>query len=89
MGEGLENEAQLVPFISAANIACGYHAGNEETMQHVIRLCLENNVHIGAHPSFDDRKNFGRTAIQLPVEEIYNLITAQLEIINANAIFLT
>lgn len=86
MGEGLENEAQLVPFISAANIACGYHAGNEETMQHVIRLCLENNVHIGAHPSFDDRENFGRTAIQLPVEEIYNLITAQLEIINKTAI---
>ena len=86
MGEGLENEAQLVPFISAANIACGYHAGNEATMQHVIRLCLENNVHIGAHPSFDDRENFGRTAIQLPVEEIYNLITAQLEIINKTAI---
>ncbi len=86
MGEGLENEAQLIPFISAANIACGYHAGNEETMQHVIRLCLENNVHIGAHPSFDDRENFGRTAIQLPVEEIYNLITAQLEIINKTAI---
>ena len=86
MGEGLENEAQLIPFISAANIACGYHAGNEETMQHVIRLCLENNVHIGAHPSFDDRENFGRTAIQLPVEEIYNLITAQLEIINTTAI---
>lgn len=86
MGEGLENEAQLIPFISAANIACGYHAGNEETMRQVIKLCLENNVHIGAHPSFDDRENFGRTAIQLPVEEIYNLITAQLEIINTTAI---
>lgn len=86
MGEGLENEAQLIPFISAANIACGYHAGNEETMRQVIKLCLQNNVHIGAHPSFDDKENFGRTAIQLPVKEIYNLITTQLEIINAIAI---
>jgi UPF0271 protein len=83
MGEGLNNEAALMPFISSANIACGYHAGNEEVMRHVISLCLQYDVHIGAHPSFADRENFGRTEIQLPLAAIYSLVTGQLKIINS------
>ena len=85
MGEGVDNEAQLMPFISSANIACGYHAGDEETMKQVIQLCLQHHVHIGAHPSFPDRENFGRTAMQLPAAEIYTVITEQLNIINKAA----
>ncbi len=83
MGEGADNEEQLMPFIHSANIACGYHAGNAATMWQVIQLCLQHNVKIGAHPSFLDRENFGRTAMKLSSVEIYNLIKEQLTIINA------
>jgi UPF0271 protein len=83
MGEGIGNEEELMPFISSANIACGYHAGDAETMLRVTQLCLQHGVHIGAHPSFFDRLNFGRTAMILPAEEIYRLITAQLKTMNA------
>ncbi|MBY0482860.1 MAG: LamB/YcsF family protein [Chitinophagaceae bacterium] len=57
MGEGLSNDALLMPLISSANIACGYHAGDEETMKRTVSLALENNVAIGAHPGFKDKIN--------------------------------
>ncbi len=77
MGEGLTNDAQLMPFISSANIACGYHAGDETIMQETILLARQYNVAIGAHPGFADKNNFGRTEIQLPLNEIYQLIQQQ------------
>lgn len=83
MGEGIGNEALLMPYIHAANIACGYHAGDEATMEQVVDLCLQYGVHIGAHPSFPDRDNFGRTVMQLSLAEIYTLVTDQLTILNA------
>lgn len=82
MGEGMGNEELLMPFINSANIACGYHAGDETTMQQVTGLCLKHHVNIGAHPSFPDRENFGRTEMQLPLPEIYSIITGQLKILN-------
>jgi UPF0271 protein len=82
MGEGIGNEKLLFPYINSANIACGYHAGDNATMQYVIELCLQYNVHIGAHPSFPDKENFGRTAMQLPSQDIYAIVTEQLKIIN-------
>ncbi len=82
MGEGVGNEAQLMPYIDSANIACGYHAGDAATMREVILLCLQYNVHIGAHPSFLDRENFGRTPMHLPNSEVYDLVKAQLRIID-------
>jgi UPF0271 protein len=82
MGEGIGNEKELMPFISSANIACGYHAGDAATIREVINLCLHYNVNIGAHPSFFDRENFGRTTMQLPPHEIYTIVTDQLKIIN-------
>jgi UPF0271 protein len=81
MGEGMENEADLMPYINSANIACGYHAGDRDTMKKVITLCLQHDVNIGAHPSFSDRENFGRTPMQLPGNMIVDLISAQLAII--------
>jgi UPF0271 protein len=78
MGEGMGNEEALMPFINSANIACGYHAGDDATMQQVIELCLNHQVHIGAHPSFPDRKNFGRSEMQLSFSEIYSIVTDQL-----------
>lgn len=60
MGEGYPSDALLMPYISSANIACGYHAGDIETMKRTVDLCLQHHVAIGAHPSYPDRKNFGR-----------------------------
>ncbi len=81
-GEGIGNESLLMPYINSANIACGYHAGDTAIMEEVVGLCLLHNVRIGAHPSFPDRENFGRTEMQLPPGEIYRLVTDQLELLN-------
>ena len=81
MGEGLDNDALLMPFISSANIACGYHAGDENIMQRTIDLCLQHNVAIGAHPGFADKANFGRTEIQLSFDEAYQLVADQIKML--------
>jgi UPF0271 protein len=81
LGEGMNNDEQLMPFITSANIACGYHAGDIATMQRTIELCLKHNVAIGAHPSFYDKENFGRTERLLPADDIYELVTQQLYIL--------
>jgi 5-oxoprolinase (ATP-hydrolysing) subunit A len=80
MGEGMGHDAAMMPFISSANIACGYHAGNEATLKKTIELCLKHNVAIGAHPGFADKPNFGRTPIYLTQTELYQLILEQLAI---------
>jgi UPF0271 protein len=82
MGEGIGNDAAIMPFISSANIACGYHAGDEQTMRQTIGLAIKNNVSIGAHPSFFDKKNFGRVEMNLRVDEIYDLVMLQLRTID-------
>jgi UPF0271 protein len=81
MGEDMSNDAAIMPFISSANIACGYHAGNEKTLWETIRLAKENNVAVGAHVSFLDRANFGRSEMAIPVSAIYELVIQQLIII--------
>ncbi len=81
-GEGIGNEETLMPFISSANIACGYHAGDAIEMKRVVELCIKYNVAIGAHPSFADRENFGRTEMHLSNEAIYHLVQKQIEILN-------
>jgi UPF0271 protein len=63
MGEGMETDAAIFPFISSANIACGAHAGDADTMRRTIELALRHGVAIGAHPSYPDRANFGRVDI--------------------------
>lgn len=78
MGEGIGSDELIMPFISSASIACGYHAGDADTIQQTIEACIEHNVAIGAHPSFFDRNNFGRTEMNLPVDDLYDLVTQQL-----------
>lgn len=82
MGEGIGNDELLMPFISSANIACGYHAGDEKIMQQTIETAIKNKVAIGAHPSFFDKKNFGRTEMNLPADGIYDLVILQLRTID-------
>ncbi len=76
-----ENDPELLNIVNSANIACGYHAGDEETMDMVIKISKSNGVSIGAHPSFNDPENFGRKKINLSSYEITKLITTQYEIL--------
>ena len=77
----IENDPELLNIVNSANIACGYHAGDEETMNMVIKISKSNGVSIGAHPSFKDPDNFGRKRINLTSSEINKLITNQYEIL--------
>lgn len=78
LGEGCANDEALLQLVSSANIACGFHAGDAQTMQQSVRWALKYGVAIGAHPSFPDRENFGRTAMQLPPEIVYAQVVYQL-----------
>ncbi|QIU87989.1 5-oxoprolinase subunit PxpA [Yokenella regensburgei] len=71
LGEGAASDAQLLQLVSSANIACGFHAGDADTMRFCVREALKNDVAIGAHPSFPDRENFGRTEMHLSPETVY------------------
>jgi len=79
VGEGVGNEALLMPQISSCNIACGGHAGNIETMTSIVRLAKTHQVKIGAHPSFPDRECFGRRVLDMPDEALYNSISNQIK----------
>ena len=81
MGEGMGNDELIMPFISSANIACGYHAGDENTIWQTIELAIKHKVSIGAHVSFLDKESFGRTDMKLSHAEVYDLVTQQLVII--------
>lgn len=70
LGEGAGSDEALLGLVSSANIACGWHAGDAKTMRQCVRWALEHGVAIGAHPSFPDRENFGRSTMHLPPEEI-------------------
>ncbi|HET9055355.1 MAG TPA: 5-oxoprolinase subunit PxpA [Chitinophagaceae bacterium] len=79
LGEGTGNDKAIMPYISSANIACGYHAGNETSMKETVELCSSYGVAMGAHPSFPDKENFGRTNMNLPSDEIYSLVLNQIK----------
>ena len=76
-----ENDPFLLGIVNSANVACGYHAGDEETMDQVIKISKENSVSIGAHPSFKDIENFGRKRMNLSDAEVRKLIIDQYEIL--------
>lgn len=78
LGEGCANDEALLQLVSSANIACGFHAGDAQTMRQSVRWALKYGVAIGAHPGFPDRENFGRTAMRLPPETVYAQVVYQL-----------
>ena len=81
-----ENDPDLLEIVNSANIACGYHAGDEKTMTEVIKISKKNGVSIGAHPSFNDPENFGRERMNLSFSEIKKLIIDQYEILQKIAL---
>jgi UPF0271 protein len=71
------NDEGIMPYLSSANIACGFHGGNPSVMQHTVKLAMKYGVAIGAHPSFHDIEGFGRREMNLKATEIYDLIIYQ------------
>ena len=80
------HDPDLLEIVNSANVACGFHAGDEETMNEVISISKKNGVSIGAHPSFKDPENFGRSRLNLSSNEIRKLIIDQYEILQNIAI---
>ena len=81
-----KHDPDLLEIVNSANVACGYHAGDEETMNEVISISKKNGVSIGAHPSFKDPENFGRSRLNLSSSEIRKLIIEQYEILQNIAV---
>lgn len=78
-----DNDGLIMPFIDMANIACGFHASDPLTISNTVKLALTNNVSVGAHPSYNDRDNFGRISIAYSQDELIAIIHYQLGAIQA------
>jgi UPF0271 protein len=76
VGEGMDDE-KLFPFVTSANIACGFHAGDPSTMDRTVAKALARGVRVGAHPGHADKANFGRVAVELPAEAVEHLVLYQ------------
>jgi UPF0271 protein len=74
-------DPDLLEIVNSANVACGFHAGDTESMTQVVKISKKNGVSIGAHPSFNDPENFGRQRMSLSSSEIRKLIIDQYEIL--------
>ncbi|MDJ1486374.1 5-oxoprolinase subunit PxpA [Cytophagaceae bacterium YF14B1] len=72
------NDLQILDYVSSVNIACGFHAGDADTMQKTVAVAIEKNIAIGAHPGFPDLQGFGRRNMQLSPEEVYNIVLYQI-----------
>ena len=75
----------LMPLISSANVACGFHAGDPSTIRATVRLAVDHGVAVGAHPSFPDLQGFGRRAMQITAQECYDLVVYQAGAVEAFA----
>jgi UPF0271 protein len=85
LGEGAGHDNEILDLVSSANIACGFHAGDASSMFATIQAALERGVSLGAHPSFADRENFGRTETTLPPAEVYAVVAYQIGAFHALA----
>ncbi|GLR18024.1 5-oxoprolinase subunit PxpA [Portibacter lacus] len=83
MGESLPGDAanidhEIMPYISSCNIACGFHSGSPRIIENTLRNAIDHNLKIGAHPSYDDRENFGRISIEIPLPELLSQLRYQI-----------
>jgi UPF0271 protein len=79
----LERDLSILPYVSSVNLGCGYHAGDPHVMHTMVEAAMKAGIAIGAHPSFPDRENFGRSKMDLPPERIYDIVLYQLGALNA------
>ncbi len=80
--EGWQADAALLEIVTSANIACGGHAGDEQTMRRACAAAIERGVAIGAHPGYADRENFGRVELDLPIAQIITQVEQQLALLS-------
>ena len=78
VGESIGDDEGVMPFVSSANIACGFHAGNPQVMGSTVQLAQRHGVAVGAHPSFQDRDGFGRREMRLDTAELETLVAYQI-----------
>ncbi len=81
VGEGAGFDAEIMPHIAWANIACGGHTGSRQTVQKTIRLAMKYGVKIGAHPSYPDPENFGRVSMKLSTQDLIASLTEQIGLV--------
>ena len=86
MGENIGNDEEIMPYISSANIACGFHAGDATSMRNTIWLAKKQNVAVGAHPGWRDREGFGRREMLLPLDDVEDLVLYQISSLSVIAI---
>src|SRR5436190_14553571 len=78
MGENIGKDEEIMPYITSANIACGFHAGDSNSMRDTVRLARRHGVAIGVHPSWLDVEGFGRREMSLPADEVEALMLYQI-----------
>src|SRR3989441_13330398 len=78
-------DAEVMPHISSANIACGFHGGDPATIRRTVRLAVDRGVAIGAHPSLPDLQGFGRRVMKIKPQEMYDLVVYQAGAVEAFA----
>ena len=79
------DDAGIMPLISSANIACGFHGGDPATIRQTVRLALDHGVAIGAHPSLPDIQGFGRRVMKISAQDMYDLVVYQAGAVEAFA----
>ena len=77
LGEGMGNEAELMPYISSCSIACGGHVGDDRSMREAVALAILHGVKIGAHPSYPDKENFGRIKMSISDKDLLDQLISQ------------
>src|SRR5881394_2030679 len=85
MGEGSSGEEEIWPLIDSANVACGGHIGDADSMAYAARRAREHGVRLGAHPSYPDRENFGRQSMSMPPAALRASLVAQISALRAIA----
>jgi len=80
------SQESLMQWITSANIACGGHAGDSQTMEATIRQALKHNLAVGAHPGYPDRKNFGRVELKLSSREVADFVFEQVSVLDSIAL---
>src|SRR6202047_2870526 len=85
LGEGTGHDEELLALVTSANIACGFHAGDANTMRKSIEAAHHHGVAVGAHPSLFDRENFGRKELPVTSDKVFDAVTYQLGVFQAIA----
>jgi UPF0271 protein len=85
LGEGAGHDDEILGLVTSANIACGFHAGDAETMRQSIEAARDRKVAVGAHPSLFDRENFGRKELPVKSDEVFDAVVYQLGVFQAIA----